>query len=356
MLKNKLLISTALASALFAGAATADIKFNGSATYNYMVFDDSTNGVDLNPNGNYTGREMVLGVTAAGDLSKLPGWKYKVAGDIEDAGTTFGTHEIQLSNGALTLTAGSDTSAGIEDVKDLIPHVNNRRSDIVGGGQVSFVTYTVGSSSASSARLFGSDVLDNTSGKNYFAADVKTDMANISIAHTPNLAGQTTDKEDDVSGNASAGSASSISIKGSFGVEGLTAGAGILRATTNTSGYEDPAAQTYGFTYKTGQFAVGASRQVNTYDDAAATSRESTQDDFGITYSVNDNLSVGVIYSPQTLTTKSAADVDSNLTVVSVGYSLGAVSLGYDYATMDNAALTTGRDVVLHKFTVKAAF
>jgi len=356
MLKNKLLISTALASALFAGAATADIKFSGSATYNYMVFDDATNGVDLNPNGNYTGQEMVLGVTASGDLTALPGWTYKVTGDIEDNGGSFGTHEMQISNGTLTLTAGSDTSAGIEDVKDLIPHVNNRRADIVGGGMVSFVTYTAGTGSATNARLFGSDVLDNTSAKNYFAADVKTDMANISIAHTPNLASGTGDKEDDVSGNASAGSATSISVKGSFGVEGLTAGAGIMRGTTNTTGNEDPASQTYGFTYKAGQFAVGAARQVNTYDDAAATSRESTQDEFAITYSVNDNLSVGVIYSPQTLTTKGVADVDSNLTVVSVGYSLGAVALGYDYATMDNAALTEGRDVTLHKFTVKASF
>jgi hypothetical protein len=298
---------------------------------------------------------MVLGVTASGDLSALPGWTYKVAGDIEDGGP-FQTHEVQLSNGTLTLTAGSDTSAGIEDVKDLIPHVNNRRADIVGGGQISFSTYSVGSGSATSARLFGSDVLDNTSGKNYFAADVKTDMANISIAHTPNLAGGTGDKEDDTSGNTSAGSASSISVKGSFGIEGLTAGAGILRGTTNTAGNEDPAAQTYGFTYKAGQFAVGAARQVNTYDDAASTARETTQDEFAATYSVNDNLSVGIMYSPQTLTTKGQADLDSDLTVVSVGYSLGAVALGYDYATMDNAALTEGRDVTLHKFTVKASF
>jgi len=356
MLKNKLLISTALASALFAGAATADIKFGGSATYNYMVFDDKRNGVDTNPNGNYTGQEMVLSVTASGDLTALPGWTYKVAGDIEDAGP-FGTHELQISNGALTLTAGTDTSAGIEDVKDLIPHVNNRRSDIVGGGMVSFADYSVGSSSATSNRLFGSDVLDNTSGKNYFAADIKTDLANISIAHTPNLGSTgSNDKEDDTSGNISSGSASSLSVKGSFGVEGLTAGAGILRGKANAAGDEDPAAQTYGFTYKAGQFAIGASRQVNTYEDAAATARESTQDDFGLTYSVNDNLSVGVIYSPQTLTRKGAADVDSDLMVVSVGYSLGAVALGYDYATMDNAALTEGRDITLHKFTVKASF
>jgi len=343
MLKKQLLVTSAIAGiAMFATAATAEIKLSGSATYTHQIYDDSTNGVDANPAPASLGQEMTLDVNASGDLNN--GMKWAVSGTIEDAGA-FGTHEVKITSGALSLGAGTDTSHGIESVKDLVPHVNNRRSDIAGGGRAATV-------------LFGSDVLDNTSNENFIFADLKTEMGTISAAYTPNTGATNALKEDmlPTSPEGSGGSASSISFKGGFGVEGLTAGIGYMKGNTVASANDDPKALTYGFKYAAGQFAVGAARQVNSYDSAAASAVESTVDELAITYSVNDALSVGVIYSPIETTTKSAATVDSDLTAIQVGYSLGAVALGYDYVTMDNAAQTANRDVTLHKFTLKAAF
>lgn len=343
MLKKQLLVTSAIAGiAMFATAATAEIKLSGSATYTHQIYDDSTNGVDANPVPASLGQEMTLDVAASGDLNN--GMKWAVTGTIEDGGP-FQTHEVKITSGILSLGAGTDTSHGIESVKDLVPHVNNRRSDIAGGGRTA-------------TTLFGSDVLDNTSGENFIFADVKTEMGTISAAYTPNTGTTNALKEDmnTTSPEGSGGSASSISFKGGFGVEGLTAGIGYMKGNTVASANDDPRAITYGFKYAAGQFALGAARQVNSYDSAAATAVESTVDELAITYSVNDALSVGVIYSPIETTTKTRATVDSDLTAVQVGYSLGAVALGYDYVTMDNAAQTANRDVVLHKFTLKAAF
>jgi hypothetical protein len=343
MLKKQLLVTSAIAGiAMFATAATAEIKLSGSATYTHQIYDDSTNGVDANPVPASLGQEMTLDVAASGDLNN--GMKWAVTGTIEDGGP-FQTHEVKITSGILSMGAGTDTSHGIESVKDLVPHVNNRRSDIAGGGR-------------GATTLFGSDVLDNTSGENFVFADVKTEMGTISAAYTPNTGTDNSLKEDmsTTSAGTSGGSASSVSFKGNFGVEGLTAGIGYMKGNTVTAANDDPKSLTYGFKYAAGQFALGAARQVNNYDSASASAVESTTDELALTYSVNDALSVGVIYSPIETTTKNAATVDSDLTAVQVGYSLGAVALGYDYVTMDNAAQTANRDVVLHKFTLKAAF
>ena len=353
MLKNKLLVTTALVSAMIAGsAAVAEIKMKGGAEFTYFSYDDTTNGVDNNPNGASMGREAVVNLSSSGDLSGIAGAKWFWSGDLEDGGNVFATQEMGITTGNVSVILGSDTGHGIEAVKGVVPTAVKRFDDI-GGSNDNDNSATANTPSG----IFGPVVHDNTSNETFVAIKAGTSMGTIDLAYTPNIGDANATSEDSGPGRPSKRSGASVSFNGNLGVDGLTVKAGILRNKTVTSANDDEEGLIYGAAYNFGKFALGASRTVNNEDVATGASVEMTADDFGLTFNATDELSVGLGYRSATRTVDGAgADVDLDVTTLQVGYSLGAIALNYIYAQADNASFINGRDVTLHRVGAKLSF
>ena len=353
MLKNKLLVTTALVSAMFAGsAAVAEIKMKGGAEFTYLHYNDATAGVDNNPDGAVIGREAVVSLSATGDLSGLPGTKWFWSGDLEDGGNVFATQEMGITSGNVSFILGSDTGHGIEAVKGIVPTAVKRVDDI-GGSNDNDNSATANTASG----IFGPVVHDNTSGEAFVALRGVTPMGTISIAHTPNIGASNAISEDAGPGSPSKRSGTSISFSGNLGVDGLTVRAGMLRNEAAVTANDAEEGLIYGAAYNFGQFAIGASRTTNNEDVVSTASVEIVADDFGLTFNPTDQLSVGLGYRSATRTIDgTGADVDLEVIHAQVGYSLGAIALNYIYASSDNASFINNRDVTLHRVGAKLSF
>jgi hypothetical protein len=357
MFKKTLLVTSALVAA-FSTAALSEMKISGKQEFAYQTTSDKTSNVAAGYTGKIIGQESVLAISTSGDLKN--GMKYSGVFEIEDGAE--GAAEMGVSAGAFGLRFGSDTSGGTEKIKQIVPMVNNRRADIYAG------TRGQGTSCP-----MGCDVEDVTSGENFIGISYSHPMATFDYAYTPNLgnaATSDTDKGATVapsstatpstwgdSGYSSAGSGSSWSIKGGFGVEGLTVAYGQNTEENLTAGEKDAKSTIYGVAYNFGQIAAGYQFSKNESAAAAASVKKTETTDYSVTYAVSDDLSVGVLISDTSYkATPSTAAVNSDTTAFQVGYSLGAVSLHATYAEADNAYSTANRDWSILKLKAKLAF
>jgi hypothetical protein len=345
MFKKTLLVTSAIAAAaILSTSAFAEMKLKGSMEYAYSSVDGSTSSVDnQNTNqGKTMGQESNLGVSTSGELDN--GIAYYGNFNIEEASEA--SHEMGFSMDGMSLRFGGDTSGGTEKIKQITPMVNNRRADIFAG--------TRGQSTACFA---GCDVEDVTSGGQYVGLGYKHDLVTLDYAYNPNLSNGTTTDTDKGNGALSGTSGTSWSLKGGFGVEGLTLAYGQNTEKAVAAGAKDAEATIYGAAYKYGQFAIGYQTHENENSAASASRKSSETTDYSVTYSVSDNLSIGYLNSTtdykSTPTTKA---ISTDATAVQVGYSLGAVSLHATYADADNAFGTTGRDFSIYKLKAKMAF
>jgi hypothetical protein len=330
MFKKTLLTTTAL-SVLVSSVAVAELKVSG--TQEWELGNTSYSGTVDNAN-KISGSETVIKASGSGDLGG--GNSYTVVYEFSNGDQDV--VQANLNFGAFDIEIGQNGSAGIEEVKALLPFVNNRIQDIGGTG-------------------FGNNLQDNSSGQTYFAANAKTgDLGAVSIAYNPNQANGKTAGTDGVSGETNTGSSVSGSFKGSLGVEGLTVGVGYLKGSNAVTANDNKKSETVGVAYNAGSFAIGYQRMKQTADAVASATQENTMDLYGISYKVADNLSVGVYKIDDTKAVEGSADVELSSTLLSIGYNLGAAKVSYDYITADNYAHTTSKDAKLHRVKIGMAF
>jgi hypothetical protein len=348
MFKKTLLVTSAIAAAaILSTSAFAEMKLKGQMEYAYQNSTRDANNVRSQGNkwsGKEIGQEVVLSLSTSGDLDNGLGYYGKF--DIEDG--TEGAAEMGVTMDGISLRFGSDTSGGTEKIKQITPMVNNRRADVFGGTRSADATLCYA----------GCDVDDVTSSGNYVGIGFKHDLATFDYAYNPNLGGANTDDTDKKTTAANKGSGTSWSIKGGFGVEGLTLAYGVSTEKTIEANQEDGDSKIYGAAYKYGQFAIGYQKSENEEGNVAAASRKTAETtDYSITYSVNDALSIGYLDSKTDYkSTPTTAAITTDAKVYQVGYSLGAMSLHATMAKADNAFATTGEDFSVYKLKAKLAF
>ena len=132
-------------------------------------------------------------------------------------------------------------------------------------------------------------------------------------------------------------------------MEGLTLGAGISNNTTAES--VDTDETTAYVTYATGGITVGV--QSSDYDITTAGSDQESMA-YGITYAVNDDMSIG--YSYHELETESTTDEDQKSTGVSASYTMGGMTLAGAMNDVDNMGGTAATDREGYEFTLSFAF
>ena len=134
------------------------------------------------------------------------------------------------------------------------------------------------------------------------------------------------------------------------GMDGLTFGFGSAdhKITASTV---DVAETTMFATYAMGAFTFGI--QSSDYDsDTASSDLESVQ--YGISYAVNDDLSIS--YGYHELETEATSDEDQESTGISASYTMGGMTLGGAMNEVDNMGGTAATDVEGYEFTLSFAF
>ena len=143
------------------------------------------------------------------------------------------------------------------------------------------------------------------------------DMATIQVGYAPKT---TTGNNDDGSNSGAGGLKSSTSIAiTATPMDGLTVFGGTGDKGTGT---QEDDMDTYGFKYAFGPLTVGY--QHSEIDFAATTSNDLETDAFGISFQVNDDLSISYGESETEAETSST---DQELEGMSIAYSMGSMSI-----------------------------
>jgi outer membrane protein OmpU len=283
----------------------ADMSVSGAGS---ISFDDTNRGKGDRGNGFYMGDSLKF--NASGDTDGGLG----VAVYYEIDGGALDDHNIKLTGDFGTLTFdGHGGSSAMGAVDDKTPNAYEEAWDIIdtdgtsatgsptvingsGGGNGMFI-YTSPSMGGASLTVAYRNAVDN-------ASESMTDFA---IAISPET------------------------------IDGLTVGLAMSNNTVGTNIDSDE--NTMYATYATGGFTFGI--QSSDLDHTTANSDQESIA-YGITYAVNDDMSVG--YSYHELETELGTDQDQESTGISASYTMGGMTLAGAMNDVENMAGTATRD------------
>ena len=143
------------------------------------------------------------------------------------------------------------------------------------------------------------------------------------------------------------GATTSIAVSSSTLVDGLKVAIGMADV-QSTAALEDDL-ETYGFSYTMGSISVGAQK---TKVDAETANSDIERDAYGISFAVNENLSVGMGVSDVEYDAK---DNDEESTEIGATYTSGGMTVGLQNITKDNVA-GTAVDIEMTELQLTFAF
>jgi hypothetical protein len=346
MLTRTALVSSVMLSAVSAASAQTTVSGNLA-----IVHKNITSDIAAGRNYQFFGKEAQINLASKGTLSNGLGYAagFSLEFDGADANETAyrsavlqgATNEntyIDFIAGNTTVTFGADhiqnpdfsmaNLIGVIDIDDAVSGVTNASKV---GQATSFTT-----TKNSAYQAYGVGVVQTipSVGKlsiNY-NPDRTTGLANgdtMSISAT-----NTTSLYD--TGN----SAYEIGFVGDLGVKGLTVAAFMNKSDSGITGISDLEGRMYAAKYNMGQVTVAAERGIT--ESSAATSVKLTSDAYGIAYAVTPAISVGLSYAKTD--TSTAALPDETIKQISVGYNLGAITVGASYAKVSDIGNTANLD------------
>ena len=297
----------------------ADFSVTGSAS---ITYDDTNRGKGVNGNAFSMGNS--LGFNASGETDGGLGVAvyYELDDDVMD------DYDMTISGdfGSIKFH-GSGGSTAFGAVDDVTPNAYEEAWDIVD---------TDGAATSGSPTVIGGG-----SGANMF------------VYTSPDFGGATLKAALVPSGNAAAAEtytdfAIAISPEA---VEGLTLGYAISNNTVAAGGKDNDKSNMY-IKYAISGFTVGA-QAVDADHDTASSSQESVA--YGVTYAVNDDLSIG--YSYHELEFDAGASLsDQESTGISASYTMGGMTLAGAMNEVDNMDGTPTNDFEGYEFNLKFAF
>jgi hypothetical protein len=331
-MKKTLLLTTALVGAVsIIGSANAEVKIGASVKTNYKSFERSEAG-SASQSG--WSQERQLDLSSSGDLNN--GWKYKAGFSLEqDAGETgFDGSEnnyVDFIKGNTTLTIGNDHI--LNGDYGIVPRVGEPMNDEISSFEPN--------DDESIAYAQGLGTIKESMG---LGVVQKMDIGTVAVNYVPH-----SDKDDGKAqvkdtgvGDNTTKSAYEIMFVGGFGVPGLNTA--INYSSTQKDGGEvnDAELKAFGASYTVGSVKFGAEiAQFEALDGSEIDTQE-----IGITFKVNDQISIGVG------TTKTdgkdengvAAAQDEKIKYLQAGYNLGAVGLGLSYIDADSLGAEADND------------
>ena len=320
---------TALAGSLVAvSAANAGaLSVSGGAKFGYAASDGNE---DLETDGNRFGMQKLISFSGSGEL---------------DNGSTISlTHNMAVTGGLSTsvlkydmgdmgsLTYSEDSGdVGIGKIDDIMPTAEEE------------VTNGIDADTASSNESLVGKVDGGMTGFNYVYT---MDMATIQLGYSP----KTTSGNNDDGANSGAGgkkSSTSIAVTATP-MDGLTVFGGTGDKGTGT---QEDDMDTYGLKYAFGPITVGY--QHSEIDFAATTSNDLETDMFGVSFQVNDDLSIS--YGEQD-TEAETSSVEQEVSGMSVAYSMGSISIAAHANEGKNIANQTANESTHTEISINFAF
>ena len=368
---KKLMITTAIASSLLMSSAIAQTTITGELRLNYKAIDAKKNpygsatagagtvGTYNNVITNQTtatmatvadsagegtgntyqgfGQEQQINIQTKGKLNVL-GLDYAAGMSIENDGDQGGT--LFNENVYIDITnASSKTTLSIS--RD---HIQRSDSDRSAAVLVGFSPNDLSQASYATTTLFQQNIGANP-GQSMGAAIIQgTPIGNFSVNFVPNT---TVAASEDVTNDTKA--VYEYGFLGDLGVKGLeayyfknkdtdTVGASIVKAE----------GKSWGAKYNMGQISLGYADKK--YNAAATTLAETKEKHYGVSYAVNKDLTVGLLYAKANITGDAGVNKDDEQTgtqkvkAIQVGYALGPVDLAASYAKNTDMLGVAGND------------
>jgi len=304
--------------AALSAAHAGDLSASGSVAVTYFSDHDAVTG---NPIG------MASAVSFAGSGELDNGWSvdlsiaYADGGNYSNTTVTIGFPGV----GDLRIDQGV-SGTGIQRYDDITPTVWEEAD---GAGKSAGINKIAGTSAGGTLEFTPSSLPDGLVAHVAYAADADS--------------GRTADKV--VGGSTGAlGSGWDLTLEATSdltGVDGLTVYGGIseVEQFQNAAALNgDVSEQVYGIKYAMGSFAVGWQQTEEETGVSAATNYENTS--YGITFSVNDDLSIGYnhVESNQSTTGNPDAEADS----LQASYTMGGATFAIAEVDVENTAYSSG--------------
>lgn len=367
-MKNKLLLTSALASSLIAGGsmAVAQTTITGDLVVNYRAQNhNATSGATKSTRN--IGRESQLNVQNKGKLN-VGGLDYAAGfslefdgmGDAGAAASTPGTERNTISNENLyiDLISGNTTfTIGVDHIQrnyaGATPQITSVIDDIniTGAG----TTFIVGAGTSEAA---GVGIVQKIPGAGLsvsaFYAPMSGNTGGYDTGTNPTESGRNSSYEYTLLGSDA------------FGVKGLTVNAtynkekkstqvanAIGSSAANGAGVNDTVGKLYGIGYNFGQFAIGYDRISDVRGAITSTRTEETTNQYGATFAVTKELTAGALMYK---TTKENDPDKEKVKALQLGYNLGPVTAILSAAKVDNIAYAAGAEVEVYTARLSTKF
>ena len=401
-MKNKLLLTTALASSLVAGSALAQTAVTGSLTVSYK----SVNGKNDTASRQSFGKESQLNVSNKGKLN-IGGLSYAAGFSLEFDGAD-GVYSY-TPNSSSTFTQGSAGTVSDVSIADSIStvttttgenarqngtsgwHLENNYIDII--SESTGTTLTVSSDHIQNARggmanIVGLHAEDFTGGVNNTTTGLSIDYAGTTVAesfgvgivqnvgklgkvsylYVPNhttgtsnatkegttqTLGVVSDDGDAILGGDDKPKAQEYGFIGDLGVKGLTVKAFKVEEGKINGNNDKTVGQNLGVRYNYDIFTVAVAQMKQKVAGTSGPRIETKQMEYGLGLAVNKDLSVGLYMNN---TKKDGVAENERTKSIALGYSLGPVALSAQYGTVANMGGTDTKDANVIYMALTTAF
>jgi hypothetical protein len=192
----------------------------------------------------------------------------------------------------------------------------------------------------------GIDTINGSAGGSTieYTPNMLPDGLTARIAYSPDVGGKNAADKSNTATNTPEDAGYDLTLQATSdvtGIDGLTVWAGMSRITQDStvSGYSgDQEEDTFAFSYAMGGFTVGYQWSEEDLGTSTGT-KQYENEGYGITFQVNDDLSVGYNHyeSVQVASTNTTADASS----IQIAYSMGGASIRLAEGTANNTAYQT---------------
>jgi len=316
---TKLGVSALCGSLAAISAANAgDLTVTGGVDMSWISLDNKTTGNPIGMGSNLT-------FSGSGELDN--GWSVALSVAMTNSDAYSNTNVVVTvpALGDIRIDQGT-SGTGIDRIDDVTPSV---WEEAYGWGLGSGIDTVSGTSAGSTIE---------------YTPNMMPDGLTARIAYSPDVGGSNAaDKASSVTYTAAeSGWDITLSAGSEFhGMDGLTLDAGVAEVTqdANVSGYSgDKEESTLAISYAVGSFTVGY--QWSEEDLGTSTgAKEYTNDGYGITFQVNDDLSIG--YNHYESEQTNSTNVSTEATSVQIAYSMGGASIRLVDGSVDNADYQT---------------
>jgi hypothetical protein len=399
-MKNKLLLTTALAGSLIAGSALAQTAVTGSLTVSHK----SVNGKNGTVSRNSFGKESQLNISNKGKLN-IGGLSYAAGFSLEFDGAdgvysyTPGGSNTQAN---IVVSAYTTTSATASATAAVFAgsarqtgtsgwHLENNYIDIISESTGTMLTVSsdhIQNARGGMANIVGLHAEDFTGGVNNTTTSLSIDYAGTTVAesfgvgivqnvgtfgkvsylYVPNHTTGTSDVTKDgtrqtlgvvsedgdaVLGGDDKPSAQEYGFIGNLGVKGLTVKAFKVEEGKINGNNAKTIGQNLGVRYNYDIFTVAVAQMKQKVAGTSGARVETKQMEYGLGFAVNKDLSIGLY---QNTAEKDATAEKEKTKSIALGYSLGPVALSAQYGRVDNMGGTATADANVYYLALTTAF